>query len=173
MVTHLLVIDIYVGKQPGSHGISLFEPVSWGIIVPFIVWNWLMGFVTYQHHTHPEIPWFNDLEEWSASRAQLTCTAHMVFPAIVDLVLLRIMNHTAHHLDPTIPLYRLRWGQSSLGEYAREYRWSLSGCLESFRFCKLYDYDQHQWLDFHGRPRATTRRLTGWQRSSAARTDGQ
>jgi omega-6 fatty acid desaturase (delta-12 desaturase) len=135
-----------------SEGLGrFFEAALWGIVVPFLIWNWLMGFLTYQHHTHPEIPWFDRIEEWSRVRNQEMCTAHVRFPEIIDWCLLRIMNHTAHHVDPAIPLYRLRSSQLGILSSARTIRWTLRGCLAMFGKCKLYDFEKHEWLNFAGK----------------------
>ncbi len=151
LAAHLVTILVFtMTRGSGTAGFAL--AAFWGVICPFFVWNWLMGFVTYQHHTHPNIPWFDNIESWSADRSQMLCTANVCFPEAVDWLLLRIMNHSAHHLDPTIPLYRLRRAQAQLSGEAQTFRWSLKGCIEVFRACKLYDFKQHRWLDFNGQP---------------------
>lgn len=135
------------------------HPILFGIyavLIPFCVFNWLMGFVTFQHHTHPEIPWFDREEEWSFFQSQVAGTTHLEFPKIVEIVLLNILDHTAHHVDPTIPLYRLREGQAALEtafpQSMKVIRWTPAVFMTTLRCCKLYDYREHRWLDFQGKP---------------------
>lgn len=144
-----LAFAVYVAN--GRIG-ALAALVLLAILLPFLVWNWLMGFVTYHHHTHPSLQWFDDEKEWTFFRGQILGTAHVVPPALIDLLLFRIMQHTAHHVDPTIPLYRLRTSQRTLAGLAPTYQWTLSECLSLFARCQLYDYQRRQWLDFAGRP---------------------
>jgi omega-6 fatty acid desaturase (delta-12 desaturase) len=125
---------------------------------PFAVWNWLMGWAIFEHHTHPRVPWFRDEQEWRAAQAQTRCTVHIVLPPAMDFLLHRIMQHTAHHLDVTVPLYRLREAQNTVETATAEvivYRWSPLSFIRHLRICRLYDYERHQWLDFNGEPSST------------------
>jgi omega-6 fatty acid desaturase (delta-12 desaturase) len=111
-----------------------------------------MGFITYQHHTHPNVAWFDKQEEWASAPRQLNSTVHIVFPAVINALFLYIMEHSAHHVNPIIPLYRLRGCQAALAAAVRHYVWSPKQCLDTFARCKLYDYENHQWQDFDGVP---------------------
>ena len=66
------------------------------------------------------------------------------------------MEHTAHHVRPSIPLYHLKEAQDKLeslhGERVVHYKWSIKNHLEIVSRCKLYDYENHRWLDFNGNP---------------------
>jgi omega-6 fatty acid desaturase (delta-12 desaturase) len=121
---------------------------------PFVVWSWLMGWAIFEHHTHPEAPWFDDPNRWRAARAQTACTVHVVLPGWADAILHRIMNHTAHHLDVTVPLYGLVEAQRALetGAAARVIvcRWSPVTFLRHLRVCKLYDFERRCWTGFDG-----------------------
>jgi len=65
-----------------------------------------------------------------------------------------IMEHTAHHLDMSIPLYRLKRAQAKLEQLmpgrivvqAFSWRWY----FDTARRCKLYDFATQRWLDFRG-----------------------
>lgn len=133
----------------------------YAVIAPLAVFVWLMGFVTLQHHTHPEIPWFDKKQEWSFFQCQVAGTTHIRFPRIFDVVLLNILEHSAHHVDPLIPLYRLQSSQSVLdvaySDSIKTIEWSPLVLWKTLCQCKLYDYREHRWLDFNGKP--TTARL--------------
>jgi omega-6 fatty acid desaturase (delta-12 desaturase) len=124
------------------------------VVWPFAVWNWLMGWAIFEHHTHPDVPWFDDPDAWRAARAQTACTVHVVLPGWADAILHRIMNHTAHHLDVTVPLYGLLEAQRALESEPASgiivYRWTPFTFLRHLRICKLYDYERRAWTGFDG-----------------------
>ena len=72
------------------------------------------------------------------------------------IVLPFLMQHTAHHVNARIPLYRLSKSQRCLERaYPEEvifepWRWTALG--KTLARCKLYDYENHRWLNFTGRP---------------------
>ena len=126
--------------------------LAYCVFVPFVVWNWLIGFVTFHHHTHPLAVWFDKRETWTSAKAQIHGTLHVVPPCYINALLLYILEHPAHHVDPGLPLYRLKGAQAALDSVSMRYRWSLRECAEIFRICRLYDYEKQQWLDYDGKP---------------------
>jgi omega-6 fatty acid desaturase (delta-12 desaturase) len=124
------------------------------VLVPFLLWNATIGFVVYLHHTHPRIAWFKNRQEWQRNRAYLTATARVRFPFGIDRLMHNIMEHNAHHLNPGIPMFRLRDAQKVLEERFPDlcdYRLDWRTYMDSVRRCKLYDFTEHAWLDFRGR----------------------
>jgi acyl-lipid omega-6 desaturase (Delta-12 desaturase) len=126
------------------------------LIVPHMVWNWLMGFTTFQHHTHPRTKWFRTREESSFFERQIHNTVEVVFPRWIEIILHDIMAHTAHHVAPRIALYNLKTAQTSLqSNYQDEVvrvNFSWNGYKDVLKRCRLYDYDRHCWLDYDGTP---------------------
>ena len=127
-----------------------------GIVVPFGLWIWFMGFVSYIQHTHPTVAWYDDEAEWAFYTVQLKSTVHVVFPWPIERLLNNIMDHPAHHLDPVIPLYRLPESQRLLEETTPEHavivHWTPWEYLRTCAACKLYDFERHCWTDFDGNP---------------------
>jgi len=124
------------------------------VVAPFLLWNGIMGFVVFLHHTSPKIAWFQDRQEWQRQRAYLTSTACVRLPFGIDRLMHNIMEHNAHHLNPRIPMFTLRAAQRVLREGFPDlcdYRLDWRTYVDSVRRCKLYDYTQHAWLDFGGR----------------------
>jgi acyl-lipid omega-6 desaturase (Delta-12 desaturase) len=125
-------------------------------VLPWLVWVYFMGVVTFVQHTHPRTVWYDDEAEWSFYHVQLCSSTHMVLPPLLGSLLRNIMDHPAHHIDPTIPLYELPASQRLLEEHAPEHSlvipFTVSEYLRICRVCKLYDYRAHRWLDFDGRP---------------------
>jgi omega-6 fatty acid desaturase (delta-12 desaturase) len=129
-----------------------------GFVLPQAVWNWLIGFIILQQHTHPRVPWYSERDQPAPSyfQAQVRATPHLIFPAPFRFLLRHVMEHTAHHAEPAVPLYRLADAQKSL---ERAYRrdivrvlWTPAGFLRALRVCRLYDYGCHRWVDYDGTP---------------------
>lgn len=137
-----LIVIFSEGPSDAVLGIIL------AFLAPFAFWNWLIGFVTYLHHTHPSIAWSDDRTKWTFASAQIRGSAHVIFPEFFDALFLRIMHHTAHHAAPGIPFYGLRARQAALDPHAEVYRLTLSACREVFSACQLYDYREQRWLKF-------------------------
>lgn len=142
-----------VGPSPWLHVVVV-------VAVPWCLWIYFMGVATFVQHTHPRTAWYDDPAEWQFHHVQLRSSTHMLLPRPLGGILHSIMDHPAHHLDPTIPLYELAESQSLLEQEAaddsvvvpltwREY-------LRICRSCKLYDYRRHCWLDFDGQPTTDT-----------------
>jgi omega-6 fatty acid desaturase (delta-12 desaturase) len=131
-----------------------------GFVLPFIVWNGFIGFVVYVHHTHAGIAWYSDKGEWSAAQPFVSTTVHLMFRSFLGVnmggLLHQIMEHTAHHVDMGIPLYRLKQAQKILESklQGRIVIQHFSWCwyFDTARRCKLYDYAARCWTDFAGRP---------------------
>ncbi|MFT5172185.1 MAG: fatty acid desaturase [Gammaproteobacteria bacterium] len=62
-------------------------------------------------------------------------------------------EHCVHHSAPRVPIYSLGAVQREISDkYAiRAYDFSVSNVLKVLQHCKLYDYENHLWLDFDGR----------------------
>ena len=146
-----------------SHFWSQVTMLLMGIVLPFSIWNAAMGFVIFQHHTHPEVPWFADVKEWTFFGGQVESVIHVELPKPIELFLHNIMDHTAHHVDPKIPLYNLPHAQKNLeAAYPTNIKvveWTLKGFLNTFAVCRLYDYENHRWTDYNGMPTSAQHKL--------------
>jgi omega-6 fatty acid desaturase (delta-12 desaturase) len=106
-------------------------------------------------HTHPEVAWFDKRDEWQKRLGFITTTINVVVPKSLGNILHDILEHGAHHVNTGVPLYRLRAAQTALKnavpQLARVYVLNWKRYWATVRTCKLYDYANHQWLDFKGR----------------------
>jgi omega-6 fatty acid desaturase (delta-12 desaturase) len=137
--------------------------VGVGFALPFVLWNGLIGFVVYVHHTHPGVAWYEDKRSWAAAQPFVSTTVHLTFKSMMGTVLHHIMEHTAHHVDMGVPLYRLKEAQALLEKKLAghivvqpfSWRWY----ADTARRCKLYDFDARCWTDFSGRRSALSLEL--------------
>jgi acyl-lipid omega-6 desaturase (Delta-12 desaturase) len=136
-----------------------------GFVLPFIVWNGMIGFVVYVHHTHLGVAWYEDKASWSASQPFVSTTVHLTFRSAMGTVLHHIMEHTAHHVDMGVPLYRLKRAQALLETrlagaiVVQPFSWGWYA--DTARRCKLYDFKARCWTDFTGRPSARADSIPG------------
>jgi omega-6 fatty acid desaturase (delta-12 desaturase) len=143
-------------RRGGAPVACALDSFALGVAIPFLFFSWLIGLVTFLHHNNERVRWYDRREDWSFAKSSLHGTVHVTPPKVVDLLLLNIMFHTAHHVDTGIPLYRLPRAQSALeassGAQVIRVTFTVGGMLATLRRCKLYDYRRHRWLDFAGNP---------------------
>lgn len=145
------------GPFPDNRTLGIAANLVCGLVLPFLIWSTLMSYVDLLHHTHPGIRWFRNRREASFFETQLEGTAHVVFrPRILGWAYHNIMEHTAHHVDCSVPMYRLKQAQRDLEARHRPHivveMFSLGYLLRILRACKLYDYDNHRWVGYDGAP---------------------
>lgn len=137
------------------HGTSVVLTLLLAMILPFVLWNWTMGLIVYMHHTHPDLHWYDDKRVWQQHAAQISETLHLVMPGPVGRLMHHIMEHPAHHLDGTIPLYHLKQAQQRLKDIGAKFistPLTLKLYLQCVKACKLYDYTRNQWVPFPSQP---------------------
>lgn len=149
----LVIIGLAViGSQLDSS--TAAGAVLWGFIVPYISWNYLMGLAVYMQHTNLQVPWFSSEEKWQQLDGQHQVTVHVKFPAWFNFLNHNIMVHTVHHIHPKIPLYNLNQAQKALADNLGDQmvidKFSVLWLLKTLSLCKLYDYENLQWLHFDG-----------------------
>lgn len=130
-----------------------------GLVLPQMMWNWLIGFIILQQHTHPRVAWYSsELAGRGPTyfQMQVRATPHLTFPPAFRWIMRHVMEHTAHHADPGVPLYHLPDAQQVLDKKYRtdivRVMWGPREFLHTMRTCKVYDYAAHRWCDFDGKP---------------------
>jgi acyl-lipid omega-6 desaturase (Delta-12 desaturase) len=136
-----------------------------GLVAPYLVWTYLIGLMDLLHHTHPRAVCFADREEWDYYTANVRSTTHLVLPLGLNRLMHNLLEHTAHHVDPRVPLFHLPAAQARLeaaypGDVPVE-RLTPGYVLRILRTCRLYDYDRRQWLDYDGTPTSPPQRPAG------------
>jgi acyl-lipid omega-6 desaturase (Delta-12 desaturase) len=123
-----------------------------GGVAPFALWNYLMGLVTFLHHSGPSMRWFDNRSSWNRRRGHGELTRDIRLPFGSEKLLHGIMRHRAHHYDPRIPNYRLATASRSLS--AADSRDADSGAVgwaelrRITKSCALYDYKASRWMRF-------------------------
>jgi acyl-lipid omega-6 desaturase (Delta-12 desaturase) len=141
---------LIAASASGGGGRAAVAPIV-GFLLPFLVWNWTVGFVVYLHHTHPEVVWYADKSAWLRAQGILKGTVRYRVRPWWNWLLHNIMEHAAHHLDPRIPLYRLKAAQSALARLVPDtpvVELSLRTYWRSVRQCKLFDFQRRRWVGF-------------------------
>ena len=152
----LIAIDAFGTMLNPERPLWLVLTIGW--VLPFAVWNYLMGFTIYLNHTHPSIPWFGDEASWQRHRGVQPDTASVVVPINIAPLYTKVMSHTAHHVRQSVPVYALVQAEAELKAHDHpllEYRLGLRQYRSIYRACKLFDFERMCWTDFSGRP-------TGW-----------
>jgi omega-6 fatty acid desaturase (delta-12 desaturase) len=135
----------------GDFGPAFRNGALFGVVVPFLVWNFFIAFVTIVQHTGPRVRWLLPTGRFSTHQQKLDGTVHVALPAVFDWFFHRVMQHLAHHVNPIIPLYDLKAAERQTIAQAERpivetwtplYHWRMT------RQCKLYDPQKDQWCGF-------------------------
>ena len=144
-------------------GQSVWVGLLTGFVLPFLFWNGMIGFVVYVHHTHPSVSWYDKKSEWLRAQPFVSTTVHLTFSFYWGALMHHIMEHTAHHVDMSVPLYRLQEAQNTLETLLPErifiQKFSWKWYFDTARKCKLYDFENKAWLDFDGNKTADSVRV--------------
>lgn len=127
-----------------------------GFVIPFLFWCGMIGFVVYVHHTHKRVRWYDDRTAWANAQPFVSTTVHLTLRWRFGALMHHIMEHTAHHLDMSIPLYRLKAAQAKLETLLPQriviQPFSWNWYFATARHCKLYDFGGSRWVGFDGQP---------------------
>jgi omega-6 fatty acid desaturase (delta-12 desaturase) len=141
-----------------SYAVNLtsFEAILLGFALPFFVFEIHDGFALYVQHTDPRIPWFKGEVDRNAEGRTELLSVHLVVPRLMGWFYHDTFSHPVHHLHPKIPCYHAYKAQCRLdqllGPAAIVSKLNIAWWFDTTRRCKLYDWDQRQWLDFDGVP---------------------
>src|SRR5438034_3365869 len=75
-----------------------FMAVLFGALIPFFVWNQLMGLTAFFQHTHPRAMWTDHLSSDRPQVSQIDYTILVRYPRWYDYLSHNIMQHPAHHV---------------------------------------------------------------------------
>ncbi len=120
-------------------------------LVPFILWNYVIGFAVYVHHINDQIPW-KDRKDWSPAYGQLFGTVNYHIPAAFNFFFHNIFIHMPHHVQVRIPFYNLKHAlegiKSVYGDYVIERKSLFRDYFRATMKCKLFDPEKGHWLSY-------------------------
>lgn len=133
-------------------GAAFRNATIFGFLVPFFVFNVIASFVTIVQHTGPRARWVLPTGRPSTHEQKLRGTVHVRFPECIDWFFHRLMQHIVHHVNPMVPLYRLKAAETAVtakdGELAVIETWTPAYHWRLVRTCKLYDPVLDDWCSF-------------------------
>ena len=119
------------------------------MIIPFLVFTWVIGATVHIHHVQPDLKWY-DGNDWTRSKAQLVGTTVMRAPWLIDVALHHIFIHVPHHVDARIPCYRLSQAADAIDTafpgVIQQRSFHLRDYFRATRDCKLFDFSSSRWL---------------------------
>jgi omega-6 fatty acid desaturase (delta-12 desaturase) len=161
-----MLVLVFVGFQFWvGHALTTYTPnlqlshwlyTAASVMLPWGIWTYFTGVMSFVQHTHPRTAWYDNPAEWEFYSVQLSSSTHVILPWPLGAILHNTMDHAAHHIDPAIPLGELPASQRLLEQLAPEdcvvQRLTWREYLRICRVCKLYDYQRRCWLNFDGLP---------------------
>lgn len=127
------------------------EGAVFGLLIPFLVWNVFIAFVTIVQHTGPGVRWIMPTGQPSTVEESMAGTVHIRLPNFIDWTIHRVMQHQAHHIHVGVPMYRLKAAQDDVDEASGNRNvqvWTPAYHLRMTRECKLYDPRRSSWCGF-------------------------
>lgn len=159
-----LLVAFHVSLVSGLIASASFAPVTAGTavllgwIVPVLVHFFISSASLYLMHNHPRLPWFKGDIKRSGDYAPELCSIVLTSPDWFSKMANNVYCHAAHHAVHRIPTYNLLPAQVRMNELLGNRLvvepLSIPRILNTLRVCKLYDWDNHQWLNFDGSPSA-------------------
>lgn len=157
-VLYFLLLSIIgavaIGQIVGASAVYVLWVWCKVVIVPWLIFNHIIGATVYIHHIQPGIPWHAD-GLWSKFKGQVEGTTNIRVPALLNLFFHNIFIHIPHHVDPRIPFYNLPAAAEVIKEHYRDkvhdQPFKFRDYLRATKCCKLYDFAGNVWSDYRGR----------------------
>ncbi|MGE3619414.1 MAG: fatty acid desaturase [Acidimicrobiia bacterium] len=134
----------------GSVLAAAWAPVE-VVVVPFLVFQYVIGSVVHVHHIAPDIRWWSR-RDWTKFRGQVEGTTIRRVGPVLNLFFHWIMVHIPHHVDVRIPMYRLEMAAEAIKaarpDAVRDERLRFRDFVANTRACKLYDFGEGRWLGY-------------------------
>ena len=130
---------------------ALGNAFLYAFLVPFLIWNAFISFLSIVQHTGLDVRWTRPTGRPSDVEQSLAGTVHIVFPEFLDRLMHRIMQHQAHHLNVGIPLQNLVEAQRVVADAnggKLVHVWTPAYHLKLTRECQLYDPVRNRWCRF-------------------------
>lgn len=121
------------------------------VVVPFLGFNVMIGWVVHVHHIAPDIRWW-PRRQWTKFHGQMEGTTILRVPLGLNLFFHWIFVHVPHHVDMRIPCYGLNRAANAIKEaypdVVIDEKLRFRDYLRNTRACKLYDFDDGRWMTY-------------------------
>ena len=157
-----IVLGYFIASSAGSlvlgwnqHATVLSALWMWAriVVVPFLVFSWIIGATVHIHHVQPDLHWYEG-KNWTRSKAQLIGTTVMRAPWLIDVALHHIFVHVPHHVDARIPCYELSNAAKAIDTaypgIVQERPFHFRDYIRATRACKLFDFETSRWVRVDG-----------------------
>ncbi|MEJ5255610.1 MAG: fatty acid desaturase [Acidimicrobiales bacterium] len=121
------------------------------LVVPFLVFSYIIGSFVHVHHVQPDIRWWRR-REWTKFKGQMEGTTILRAPRGANFFFHWIMVHVPHHVDMRIPMYNLELAAEAIKaaypDTVHDEPLRFRDFMRNTRRCKLYDFDAGRWLTY-------------------------
>lgn len=138
---------VFIAVVGGGYLATLTYFTGWQGLLLYFVAPWFATHVwfsitTLMHHSAEDIPYLTS-EHWTRNASKLLVTTDFVYPRWLLFLTHNISLHTAHHVSPAVPFYRLGKAQAALlaayPEMMRVEKASARKLWNILRNCRFYD----------------------------------
>lgn len=131
---------------------SVVAAVLCGFVLPYAIWFTVFSMTAFLQHTNPQLRWYRDVGSIASPPEALS--VHVGVPHWLNHMTHYVLEHPVHHVSAMIPHYFLKQAQVALADITAPtiiaMKFTAGNMRNVLQRCKLYDYDQHAWLDFSG-----------------------
>ena len=140
-----------LGWADGGTAASAIWMVVKVLVVPFLLFQYVIGSLVHVHHIGPDIRWW-PRRQWNKFRGQMEGTTILRAPRGLNVFLHWIMVHVPHHVDMRVPMYRLELAADAIRaaypDVVHDRPLRFRDFMANTRVCKLYDFDRGRWLSY-------------------------
>lgn len=148
--TAALLSLLVIGASAQQH--SVVTAIVLGFVVPYTIWFTTFAMTAFLQHTNPRLRWYRDTASVASPPEMLA--VQVLIPHWLNHMTHYVLEHPVHHVSALVPHYYLRKAQAALagvvGPPVIQMRFTVGNMRDVLRRCRLYDYENHVWLNFDG-----------------------
>lgn len=141
----------FAGWKSSGDVVGILWMITKVVVVPWMLFTWMIGFVVYVQHINPNIRWY-PRREWSKFKGQMEGTTNLRVSRVLNFFVHNIFTHVPHHVDMRIPFYKLpaamREIEAAFPRVMITKKLRLRDYLTATSQCKIYDFGAGQWAGY-------------------------
>ncbi len=143
-----LALALHVAAAATLIGLGLWQAYVFGLFLPLFVASAAGGYLFYAQHNYPDVD-VKPRTEWTYAHAALESSSYMEMGPLMRWFCGNIGYHHVHHLNPSIPFYRLPEAMAALPELQQPGKTSLRprDIVACFRL-KLWDAEAGKMVGY-------------------------